>query len=57
MYDQCNRYAVDWKEILQYNDTDFLMPNESWPIQKCDRGWEYNKTHVKSSIVIDVREP
>lgn len=56
VYDKCQRYAVDWKIILQNTDIDSLMPNESWPMQSCDKGWEYNKTDVQSSIVIDVRK-
>lgn len=56
MYDKCRRYAVDWNIILQNTSIDSLEPNESWPLQHCDKGWEYNKTDVQSSIVIDVRE-
>lgn len=56
MYDKCRRYAVDWNIILQNTDIDSLEPNESWPLQHCDKGWEYNKTDVQSSIVIDVRK-
>lgn len=55
MYDKCRRYAVDWNIILQNTDIDSLEPNQSWPLQHCDKGWEYNKTDVQSSIVIDVR--
>jgi hypothetical protein len=54
VYDKCRRYAVDWNIILQNTDIDSLVPNESWPVQHCDKGWEYNKTDVQSSIVIDV---
>lgn len=54
VYDKCHRYAVDWKIMLKNVEIDSLMPNESWPIESCDRGWEYNKTDVQSSIVIDV---
>lgn len=56
MYDKCRRYAVDWNIILPNTDIDSLAPNESWPLQRCDKGWEYNKTDVQSSIVIDVRK-
>jgi hypothetical protein len=55
VYDKCRRYAVDWNIILQDFDIDSLVPNETWPQQDCDKGWEYNKTDVQSSIVIDVR--
>lgn len=40
--------------MLPNVEIDSLMPNESWPIESCDKGWEYNKTDVQSSIVIDV---
>ncbi|XP_052864161.1 carcinine transporter [Anopheles cruzii] len=52
-YSKCSRYAVDWKEILNYSDTDTLVPNASWPTEPCLDGWEYNTTVVQSSIVID----
>jgi hypothetical protein len=54
VYDKCQRYAVDWKIMLKNVEIDSLMPNESWSIESCDKGWEYNKTDVQSSIVIDV---
>lgn len=54
MYDKCRMYAVDWDLILQEGNLESFMPNESFPTQECDRGWEYNKTNVQSSIVIDV---
>jgi hypothetical protein len=46
---------VDWNIILQDGNIESFMPNESLPTQQCDKGWEYNKTDVQSSIVIDVR--
>jgi len=46
---------VDWNIILQDGNLESFMPNESLPTQQCDKGWEYNKTDVQSSIVIDVR--
>lgn len=55
VYDKCRRYAVDWNLILQESDIDSLVPNDTWPLQNCDKGWEYNTTDVHSSIVIDVR--
>lgn len=51
-YSQCKRYAVDWNSIG--NETEDMQPNASWPIEQCRQGWEYNKTEVSSSIVIDV---
>ncbi|XP_053661751.1 carcinine transporter [Anopheles marshallii] len=54
-YSKCSRYAVDWKEILNYSDDleGPLAPNSSWPTEPCLDGWEYNTTVVQSSIVID----
>lgn len=56
-YSKCSRYAIDWQQLL--NTTEFeamdLMGNVSWPTEYCYDGWIYNKTHVISSIVIDVR--
>jgi hypothetical protein len=53
MYSKCYQYAIDWNDVMFNNEIDF-MPNTSWPVEKCTHGWEYNKTEVKSSIVIDV---
>ncbi|ETN64759.1 organic cation transporter [Anopheles darlingi] len=54
-YSKCSRYSVDWKEILNYSDTDTPLPtpNASWPTEPCLDGWEYNTSTVQSSIVID----
>lgn len=52
-YDQCTRYAVDWQEILSSNES-VLAPNTSWPVEKCQEGWEYNTSEIFSSIVTDV---
>ncbi|XP_055634803.1 carcinine transporter [Toxorhynchites rutilus septentrionalis] len=52
-YSKCYRYAVDWKEILANNDLTAVIPNNSWPVEPCREGWEYNTTYVTSSIVID----
>lgn len=55
-YSQCSRYAIDWQHVL--NTTDVVLidfqPNTSWPTEYCFNGWNYNKTLVTSSIVIDV---
>ncbi|XP_012162545.1 carcinine transporter isoform X2 [Ceratitis capitata] len=52
-YSKCYRYAVNWTDILEVNYYDIDKPNETWPYQKCDYGWEYNTSVVWSSIVID----
>lgn len=52
-YDRCNRYAVDWQEILSYNES-ITAPNASWPVEMCKDGWEYNTSEIFSSIVKDV---
>lgn len=33
---------------------ELALANASWPIEYCNDGWEYNKSEVYSSIVIDV---
>lgn len=38
----------------EIDSPDLLKPNISWPLEKCNNGWIYNKTIVTSSIVIDV---
>lgn len=43
-----------WDEFLS-NKSYTLSPNLSWPVERCKDGWEYNKTTVYSSIVMDVR--
>ncbi|TMW39761.1 hypothetical protein DOY81_015158 [Sarcophaga bullata] len=41
-------------EILENTNINNIEPNNSWPVAKCNQGWEYNTTEVWSSIVIDV---
>lgn len=55
-YSKCSRYAIDWLNVFNVSDPDSidLQPNISWPTEYCLNGWIYNKTHVTSSIVIDV---
>lgn len=45
---------MDWDIILQEGNLESFVPNGSLSTQECDKGWEYNKTNVESSIVIDV---
>ncbi|KAM7351841.1 carcinine transporter isoform 3-T4 [Cochliomyia hominivorax] len=52
-FSKCLRYAVNWTEILKTTSINNLEPNETWPVEKCQQGWEYNTTEVWSSIVID----
>ncbi|XP_022918660.1 carcinine transporter [Onthophagus taurus] len=53
-HSKCQKYLVDWNEILDGFEDVFSIPiNESWEIGNCNSGWEYNKTEVSSSIVID----
>lgn len=55
-YSKCSRYAVDWHSVFNFTDLNFndFQSNSSWPTEYCFNGWVYNKTFVKSSIVIDV---
>ncbi|XP_075212320.1 carcinine transporter isoform X3 [Lycorma delicatula] len=52
-YSSCRSYAVNWTELLQENILEDIVPNSSWPTQKCQHGWEYSHDEVQSSIVID----
>ncbi|KAJ6648260.1 Carcinine transporter [Pseudolycoriella hygida] len=51
-YSRCERYAVDWIEVLTNNES-ALAPNTSWPVEKCPEGWDYNTSEIFSSIVTD----
>lgn len=54
-YSKCSRYVIDWQRLL--NTTEFeagAIGNVTWPTEYCYDGWVYNKSHVTSSIVIDV---
>ena len=46
---------MDWDIVLKEGNFESFEPNGSLSTQECDKGWEYNKTNVHSSIVIDVR--
>lgn len=51
-YSTCQRYAVNWSEVLQ--STEDLFANTSWPVERCLDGYEFDTTEIVSSIVIDV---
>lgn len=55
-YSSCERYKINWTEVMQEYDgeLDNVEINETWSREQCFDGWEYNKTEVLSSIVIDV---
>ncbi|XP_068150923.1 carcinine transporter [Drosophila tropicalis] len=57
VYSKCFTYGVNWTQLLDPDDVDHylttLEPNTSWPLIKCNQGWEYNTSTVWSSIVID----
>ncbi|XP_038222161.1 carcinine transporter isoform X2 [Zerene cesonia] len=50
-FENCFRYAVNWSHILQTNGT--ILINESWPVEPCLNGYEYDTSEVISSVVID----
>uniref|UniRef100_A0A1A9VI56 Major facilitator superfamily (MFS) profile domain-containing protein n=1 Tax=Glossina austeni TaxID=7395 RepID=A0A1A9VI56_GLOAU len=52
-FSKCQRYAVNWTEILEDTDINYIEPNDSWPLEACKNGWEYNTSEIWSSIVID----
>ncbi|XP_050361556.1 carcinine transporter [Nymphalis io] len=51
-FERCLRYSVNWTELLKTSKKPIEV-NESWPVEPCYDGYEYDKTEVKSSIVID----
>lgn len=55
-YQQCQRYSVNWTTLLEDSGgtLEFLIPNNSWPVESCKEGWVYDRAIVMSSIVIDV---
>lgn len=55
-FSKCTRYAVNWSQIMEDGccDMEDVVPNESWEVEGCTDGWEYDRRHVSSSIVIDV---
>jgi hypothetical protein len=53
-FSQCSRFAVNWTALLEMNQLVEITPNDSWPVEPCQEGWEYDTTQVTSSIVIDV---
>ncbi|CAK1546516.1 unnamed protein product [Leptosia nina] len=41
-YSQCSAYTANWTDVLLTGS----YPNESWPTQACQNGWEFNKTEI-----------
>ncbi|CAK1588466.1 unnamed protein product [Parnassius mnemosyne] len=41
-YSQCKAYIANWSAVLISG----ITPNESWPTEKCQHGWEFNKTEI-----------
>ncbi|XP_054289222.1 carcinine transporter-like [Macrosteles quadrilineatus] len=52
-YSKCQRYNVNWTQLLSDFDIDSLSANVSWPVVSCDQGWEFDTSVISSSIVID----
>ncbi|XP_039764385.1 carcinine transporter [Pararge aegeria] len=50
-FESCVRYSVDWSALLSTGKP--IDVNESWPVEPCLDGYEYDKSEVKSSVVID----
>jgi len=49
-YSQCTQYLVDWTNI----SIDTKSPaGESWPVGKCDSGWEYELEDYHTSITVE----
>lgn len=53
-FSKCSRYTANWTDILN-NNTEYKNElHSNWKTESCVDGWEYNTSHVMSSIVIDV---
>lgn len=52
-FSKCSRYTANWTDILNNNIEYKNELHSSWETESCIDGWEYNTSHVKSSIVID----
>ncbi|CAH2066908.1 unnamed protein product, partial [Iphiclides podalirius] len=50
-FEKCARYSVNWTEIT-FPDG-LVKINSSWPVEPCLDGYEYDKSEVTSSVVID----
>ncbi|XP_045511231.1 carcinine transporter isoform X1 [Colias croceus] len=50
-FENCFRYAVNWSDILETNGP--IQINESWPVEPCFDGYEYDTSEIISSVVID----
>ncbi|XP_022124534.2 carcinine transporter [Pieris rapae] len=50
-YESCVRYSVNWTDILELNKS--IHINENWPLEPCLDGYEYDRSEVISSVVID----
>ncbi|KAL1512614.1 hypothetical protein ABEB36_002177 [Hypothenemus hampei] len=53
-YAKCRRYAVNFTEILENYHGDFEdLDQQSWPIEPCKDGYEYEVNEYYSSIILD----
>lgn len=48
-YSRCSMYNVNYTEILENGKIRVADP--TWPIEKCQYGWEYNFTDVPYETV------
>ncbi|XP_077300548.1 carcinine transporter isoform X2 [Arctopsyche grandis] len=51
-YDKCLRYRMNWTE-MSLQDIIRSEPDPMWEKEKCLDGWEYDRSEVESSLVID----
>ncbi|KAF5303009.1 hypothetical protein FQR65_LT08338 [Abscondita terminalis] len=53
-FKKCERYNIDW-EVMMMGDfnIDDVYQSGNWSVEACKDGWEYNRTQVTSSIVVD----
>ncbi|XP_014366561.2 carcinine transporter [Papilio machaon] len=41
-YSQCTVYSANWSDVLISG----IKPNESWPTESCQNGWEFDKSEI-----------
>jgi len=49
-FSQCSQYVVEWSQVLEKN---VIQPDLSWPVGKCENGWEYEIEEYHRSITTD----
>ncbi|CAK1549985.1 unnamed protein product [Leptosia nina] len=50
-FESCLRYSVNWTDIIESNKS--IEINQSLPVEPCLDGYEYDRSEIISSVVID----